>query len=76
VTPIHDALALAIPLIFWLIPAILVARLAERRGRRFPIYLIASLVIPWPVVLVVVLVLPRRDGRASAGDDRGGLVTP
>ncbi len=47
-------------LVLWLAPAIVVYRIAERRGRPGWVYLVASLVIGWPVPLLATLVLPRK----------------
>lgn len=58
---IHDIALLVTLAIIWLIPALLVARLAQRRGRSFEPFLIAALVIPWPIVLLVTLAMPRRN---------------
>jgi hypothetical protein len=61
VNVIHD-IALLVTLAFiWWIPAVLVARLARRRGRSFESILVAALVIPWPVVLLIILAVPRRN---------------
>jgi hypothetical protein len=49
--------------VIWLLPAFLVARLAQSRGRTFELFMIAALVIPWPIVLLVTLALPRRNER-------------
>jgi hypothetical protein len=57
---IKYSVTLATLAIIWIIPAILVARLAERRGHSFSVFLVAALVTPWPMWLVVALVLPRR----------------
>ena len=57
--PIHIVLLLVL-LACFVIPAVLVARLADRRGRSFAVYLIASLIISWIVPLLALLVLPDR----------------
>jgi MFS family permease len=57
--PIH-LLALIVVLLCFIVPAILVARLADRRGRSFAVYLIASLIVSWVVPLLALLVLPDR----------------
>ena len=57
--PIH-LLALVAVLAFWIGPAFLVARVADRKGRSFAAYLIASLMIWWPIPLLIALVVPRR----------------
>ena len=58
--PVHVVLLLAL-IAFFIVPAVLTAQLAARRGRSFAIYLIASLLIGWPIPLVAALILPRRD---------------
>jgi len=57
--PIHLVLLLAL-LLFWVGPAVLAGRLAERKGRSFGVYLVVSLVIGWPIPLVVALIVPHR----------------
>ena len=57
---IHDMVLLVTLAIFWILPAALVARLAERRGRSFSWFFVVALVVPWPVLLLITLVLPRR----------------
>lgn len=57
---IHDISLLVTLAVLWVIPAVLVARVAERRGHSFSLFLSAALVVPWPAILVVGLVLPRR----------------
>lgn len=57
--PIHVVLLLAL-LVFWVGPAILAGRVAERKGGSFAVYLIVSLVIGWPIPLLAALILPRR----------------
>jgi hypothetical protein len=57
--PIH-LLALIVVLALYFGPALLAARLAERKGRSFAVYLLASLLIGWPIPLIAALVLPRR----------------
>jgi hypothetical protein len=61
---IHDVVTLVVITVVWLIPAGLVARLAQRRGHSFAVFGIAALVIPWPIILLVVLALPR--GRTNS----------
>jgi len=53
--PIHVVLLLVL-LSVYLVPAVLVGRLADRRGRSFTVYLIASLIVGWIIPLVAVLV--------------------
>jgi hypothetical protein len=72
---VHDIaflVTLAIIAIIWIIPAVLVARVAERRGRSFAPFLIAALIIPWPVMLLVALVLPRRSKEGSSEREETG----
>jgi hypothetical protein len=57
--PIHVILLFCLFGVF-ILPAVLVARLAERRGRHFTVYLIASLLVTWVVPLLAVMVLPDR----------------
>jgi hypothetical protein len=47
-------------LVLWLVPAVLIARLAARKGRPFALYLIASLILPWPLVLLAALIIRPR----------------
>lgn len=65
--PIH-LLALIVVLLCFIVPAILVARLADRRGRSFAVYLIASLIVSWIVPLLVLLVLPDNERRVPQSD--------
>jgi hypothetical protein len=57
--PIHILLLLVL-LACFVLPAILVARLGDRRGRSFAVYLIASLIVGWIVPLLALFVLPDR----------------
>lgn len=67
---IHNAVLLVTLAITWIIPAVLVARVAERRGRSFTLFLIAALFMLWPIVLLVALVLPRGSkGRSSQREE-------
>ena len=59
--PTHVVLLLVF-FALWIVPSILVARLAERKGRSFGVYLVASLVIGWWFPLIAAVVLPRRRG--------------
>jgi hypothetical protein len=63
--PIHVVLLLAL-IAFFVVPAVLTAQFAARKGRSFAIYLIASLLIGWPVPLLVALVMPSRRGGQPA----------
>jgi hypothetical protein len=60
--PIHLVFLLAV-LLLWVGPAVLAARLAERKGRSFSVYLVVSLVIGWPIPLVAALIV--HDRRAA-----------
>jgi hypothetical protein len=44
-------------LILWLLPALLAARIARRKGRPFARYLLASLLIGWPIPLIAALIV-------------------
>ena len=57
--PIHVVLLIAL-IAFWVVPAILTGRLAERKGRGFGVYLVASLLLGWLLPLLVALALPDR----------------
>jgi hypothetical protein len=46
--------------VFWLLPALLATRIAERKGRSFAVYLIVALVIGWPIPLLAALVVRTR----------------
>jgi hypothetical protein len=64
--PIHLAALLAI-LLLWLLPTVLTARLAARKGRSFAVYLIASLLIGWPIPLIAALIVrPRNAATVSS----------
>ena len=61
VDAVIHALALLVTLaVIWIIPAVLVARVAERRGRGFVPFLTLALLVPWPIVLLVVAFAPPR----------------
>jgi hypothetical protein len=62
--PIHVVLLIAL-LAFWVIPAVLTAQLAGRKGRSFAVYLVASLVIGWLIPLIGALVVPDNRGRSA-----------
>jgi hypothetical protein len=64
---IHDIVFLTTLAIIWLVPAVLVARLAERRGYNFQTCLIIALAVPWPIMLFIVLIIPRRNEQSSIG---------
>jgi hypothetical protein len=57
-------LVLVLALGTWIVPAVLVARLAERRGRSFAVYVAFGLLVSWLIALVTVLVFPSH-GEAS-----------
>lgn len=59
VTTAH-AFGLIFVLLFWLVPALLVAKLAERKGRSFAVYLVASLIIGWIIPLIAALIVRPR----------------
>jgi hypothetical protein len=59
--PAHVVLLIVL-VAFWIVPAVLVARLAERKGRSFGVYLVASLIIGWLIPLIAALLVPRRRG--------------
>jgi hypothetical protein len=61
--PIHVVLLIAL-VAFWVVPAVLVARLAEHKGRSFVVYLVASLIIGWLIPLIAALIVPDRRDRA------------
>lgn len=63
---IHDIALLGTLAVLWVIPAALVARVAERRGHSFSLFLVAALVVPWPAILVAALALPRRSNEDSS----------
>jgi hypothetical protein len=56
ITTAHFAALLGV-LFLWLVPALLVARLAQRKGRPFALYLIASLIVGWPFTLLAALIV-------------------
>jgi hypothetical protein len=62
--PIHVVLLVAL-IALWIGPSVLVARLAERKGRSFAVYLIVSLIIGWPIPLVAALIVPPRRGASA-----------
>ncbi len=55
--PIHAAALLGL-IVFWIGPALLAARIADRKGRSASVYLVAGLIVG-PLVLLIALVLPR-----------------
>jgi len=63
--PIHVVLLLAVIALF-IVPAVLTAQFAAGKGRSFAVYLVASLLIGWPVPLLVAFVMPNRhDGQPA-----------
>jgi hypothetical protein len=61
-------------IVLWLIPALLVGRLAERKGRSFVAYLVVSLIIGWVIPLIVAILVPRHTHMGDATDAKGGDV--
>jgi hypothetical protein len=57
--PIHVVLLLAL-LGLWIVPSVLTGRLAERKGRSFGVYLVASLLIGWLIPLIAALIVRDR----------------
>jgi hypothetical protein len=57
--PVHVVLLLVL-IGLWVVPAVLTARLASRKGRSYGVYLVASLLIGWLIPLVAALILPTR----------------
>lgn len=45
-------------LLLWLLPSYGVARLAERKGRSFWLWLVFALVFSWFALLIAILLLP------------------
>lgn len=64
---IHNIALIMTLSVIWLIPAGVVARLALQRGRSFALFMAIALFIPWPIVLFVVLMLPRTQGVPGHG---------
>jgi hypothetical protein len=62
--PIHVVALLAL-LALWIGPAVLTARVAERKGRSFAVYLVVSLIIGWPIPLIAALIVPARHGASA-----------
>jgi small-conductance mechanosensitive channel len=60
--PIHDVFFLIVLVALWILPALLTARLAQRKGRSFAAFLAACLLIGWPIPLIVALVMPTDRG--------------
>jgi hypothetical protein len=60
---VHVVFLVVVAVLLYVVPAFLVARLAERKGRSYGVYLVASLVIGWLFVLIVVLVIRDRSRR-------------
>jgi ABC-type microcin C transport system permease subunit YejB len=69
--PLH-LLALVSVLVLYLLPAVLTAKYAERKGRTLEVYLLASLIIGWPFPLLVAAVLPRRAAADDGLNERAG----
>lgn len=63
--------SLAVCVIAWVVVAFVVGRFAARKGRRFVFYFVSSLVLGWPIPLIVALLVPGRtpkDERESSGN--------
>lgn len=58
--PVHVIL-LVVLVAFWVVPAVLVARLAQRKGRSFALFMLGGLLIGWlfDVIAAVLLVAAR-----------------
>ncbi len=56
--PVHVGLLFGL-LVLWIGPAVLAGKLADRKGRSLPVYVIAGLIVG-PLILLIALVLPRR----------------
>jgi len=56
---------LIVLLALWVVPAVLAARLADSKGRSFGVYLVAALIIGWPIPLLAAAILPARPEAAS-----------
>jgi hypothetical protein len=61
---IYAVTSLVVVVGLWLVPSLLTARLAARKGRSFTAYLIAALFLCWPLVLFVVLIVRHRSPTA------------
>jgi hypothetical protein len=65
---IHNVVFLITLVVFWVGPAVLVAKIAQSRGRDFATFLAISLIVPWPLMIPIVLTLPRREGSSASND--------
>jgi hypothetical protein len=61
--PIHYVALVLVIICLWITPAILIARHAAGKGHNFPLFLTASLLTPWPIMLMIAVLVP---GRLSA----------
>jgi hypothetical protein len=61
-------------LVLWLPPALLVAKLAQRKGRPFWLYLIGSLIVGWPFPPADPLFDGGDPDQGEAGDDQLALA--
>jgi len=52
-------------LVLFVLPALLVYRLAERKGRPGWVYLLASLLIGWPIPLLAALLVRQRNSTVA-----------
>lgn len=56
--PYHVAILLVV-VVVWIGGAVLVGRLAERKGRSFAVYFVASLILGWWLPLLAALIVRR-----------------
>ena len=50
----------AFAMLIWIGPSYLVGRFASNKGRSFGLFFASALLLSWPIVLIVALVVPRR----------------
>lgn len=51
--------------VVWVVVAFVVGRFAARKGRCFAFYFVSSLVLGWPIPLIVALLVPRRTPKSE-----------
>ena len=56
---------IALLAIFWILPSVLVAHLAQRKGQSWVVFFLLSLFVSWVLMAVIALVL--RDKSAGSG---------
>lgn len=61
-----EVVVFLVGVVVWIGLAVLIGRTAERRGRSFLGYFLASLVVSWLLVLAVLIVLPRKNEPVGA----------